>query len=156
MNPLDEDELFQARSDYLAEEPLTDEQRANLTRWILELESGNRKQTTGKLREQESATDVSYCCLGVACDLQNPHLWIVEESEEDYELEWLVGGWNGFSNEELPYEDQWFLKTYALQDAGIETLAAMNDHGESFADIAQRLREWFGSPLAPEEVVFDR
>jgi hypothetical protein len=102
------------------------------------LESGEYEQTTSVLRR-----DTAFCCLGVACDISGIGQWVQNGGEEftyrcatDFSMSVLpmdVVDWLGLerseyvSAEELPIDDELSAIT-------------MNDTGESFAEIAQKLR----------------
>lgn len=50
-------------------------------KWVAALRSGKYKQTKGALKRVSEFTEsVSYCCLGVACDLINPKGWGEKDS----------------------------------------------------------------------------
>lgn len=59
-------------------------------KWVAALRSGQYTQGIGQLRVHNKTTDaVSFCCLGVLCDLQG-HEWTDENSvcgEPDWEIQ---------------------------------------------------------------------
>ncbi|WP_367137955.1 hypothetical protein [Saccharothrix sp. HUAS TT1] len=55
-------------------------QRANFVKWMSALRSGTYSQGRGQLRIpvldlDYNITGMTYCCLGVACDVVAPHRW---------------------------------------------------------------------------------
>lgn len=96
-------------------------------KWIAALLSGDYEQTTGCLRNENG-----FCCLGVACD--------VEDSS----------GWNLMKDREVYYYDGCFsTPPYVVSDKiGIEyseinQLVDMNESGYSFVEIS----EWIQTNL---------
>ena len=119
-----------------------------LNKWVTALRSGEYKQTTGYLHDSRGM-----CCLGVLCDLyskEHPDLaeWdVLSEDEElshcrfemleNYEVlpeavqEWanmksLDGSYTAGGYDGTPYT---------------ETLAALNDKGYTFNDLADIIEE---------------
>lgn len=107
--------------------------------WADELESGRFEQTQGVLRR-----DDTYCCLGVACELAREDGVEVKPDalrldggvylydEEDVALPYSVQEWLGLDGDcglyrgDSPYTD--------------DNLAADNDHGQTFSEIARTIR----------------
>lgn len=112
-------------------------------KWLQALESGNYKQGKHLLR---SSND-EYCCLGVACELLNYNR---EKQETCY-------SYNGRS-EVLPSMKE--LGLYSLSgnfhipvnydNIPYYNLAALNDAGLSFKDIASMIRSNPENVFAPE------
>lgn len=119
--------------------------------WVEALRSGEYKQGFGQLRVEDE-----FCCLGVACDLALKHGVKVEVDTEKYGermctrydmsrsvlpiavKEWLGAG---DTNPYLPAElaDEFNLRKLSL--------AALNDDGASFDDIAYYIeRAWLKEP----------
>lgn len=107
-----------------------------LRKWVEALESGKYRQGRSGLR-----ADDQYCCLGVVCDLSGMGRW--EPSATPRLLAYATardrrGGY-------LPNDVREFL---ALQ--GEVTLAEANDVGESFVQIAQRIRAMYPDVFAEQ------
>lgn len=64
---------------------LTQAQKAKRMRWVKALESGEYQQARGELRD--SATG-GYCCLGVACDVEDTTAWWQPRIGSTY-YEWM-------------------------------------------------------------------
>lgn len=87
-------------------------------KWIAALRSGDYKQGRGVLR----SPDESFCCLGVLCDISGMGQWIRRSYYAD--------GTDGYAC--LPAA----VSRVAALSISEGRLAKMNDHGKSFADIA--------------------
>lgn len=102
----------------------TDDKRLNpeiKAKWLAALRSGKYEQGQSQLRP----TDTEFCCLGVLCDLLNPH-WDKRPTGD---------GYNHASGGVM------FTSTPVRVTAGLSTnaesqLMKMNDDGISFAQIA--------------------
>ena len=97
------------------------------TKWLEALRSDRYAQGHATLRTK----DDRFCCLGVLCDVVKPDAW----GKSDFSNS-LAHDRNGIA---FPGD-----QIYAA--AGLEynlgtTLAAMNDQGDSFADIADYIEE---------------
>ena len=79
--------------------------------WVAALRSGKYEQGRGALR-----TGDTYCCLGVACDLIDPIAW------------------DGRTWRDCAFDNIGLLPFIARGSA--ETLADLNDSGDTFAQIA--------------------
>lgn len=88
--------------------------------WVAALRSGTYPQGQSVLR----SLDGRYCCLGVLCDLVDPHGWTT--SDFSYRHRQRCN---------LPDETIYKLVEYSTSSEFI-ALAAMNDNGHSFAEIA--------------------
>jgi hypothetical protein len=88
---------------------VSDEQKANLRKWVEALESGRYKQT------RESLHKIGYCCLGVWCEIREGGEWVRTLSRsrdftyeldgetvllEDAELDGVLRGELGITEEE--------------------------------------------------------
>ena len=114
------------------------------TDWINALRSTHYKQGAGNLRNQDNLTDeVTYCCLGVACDVAGVDLDYVTGEE------WIgVGNLHDFDL--VP--DQ--LHGEGEENELVETLSSMNDntcsnnsnHVFSFNEIA----DWINNNIKGE------
>lgn len=94
-------------------------------KWLEALRGGQFKQGNGRLRSGDK-----YCCLGVLCEISKTGGW-----EEEH---WVDG--NSASKTMPP--------GYIIEQVGIEHeqalfLAGMNDSGNSFRTIADRIEEMF-------------
>ena len=98
-------------------------------KWIEALESGDYIQTDGTLKGRDSSGVVKFCCLGVYCDVMGTP--VKTESE-------AIVGWDGEGSTKHYKMTTTHLGDF--QDEGIE----MNDRGDSFMDIAQAAREFYG------------
>lgn len=104
---------------------LTYEQIQVRRAWVKALRSGQYRQTSCNLSAYEDEGRPAYCCLGVLCDVVDPH---------------NAQQWRG---EQMPPPD---LEQAAglgptIDEAG--NLAELNDvEGWSFLDIARYIEEW--------------
>jgi hypothetical protein len=105
------------------------------------LESGKYQQTTGALRKAGN-----YCCLGVACDLMDPGKW---QNDGDWvycgnhaSLPVKVMLYYGF-NFNNPYLHTLLPSKTPGSNMLLASLAAANDGGYTFKEIAQVLRDQF-------------
>lgn len=99
--------------------------------WVDALRSGKYKQARSVLRTKNN----EFCCIGVLCDLVDPHAWILEHTT----------GINP-SIEGIPWSK---MGTYLMpplewqeEIANQDTLGAyseLNDDGASFEEIADRI-----------------
>ena len=103
-------------------------------KWIAALRSGNYAQGDEALCWNNSEK-LSYCCLGVLCDIVNPTKWehFGKDTQSLYHFENSVTGWD------MPTKN--FLETQGISWAEAEILANMNDAGESFSNIATYIEE---------------
>ena len=110
-------------------------------KWIAALESGEYKQGTGFLRSIKN----EFCCLGVLCDVfqketekgewQNGH-FVYGESNNVFLPSYLAS--------EISISSNGLLKTsIECGDLRRYNLAALNDTGMPFKEIAQVIREQF-------------
>ena len=84
--------------------------------WVAALRSGKYQQGRGALRKGDT-----FCCLGVACDLIDPHGW---EEDDSFGM-----GWNGYESADLPFIDA----------EKANDLVILNDDGSSFEKIADHI-----------------
>lgn len=110
--------------------------KENINKLVDALRYGEYKQTQKCLRDENG-----YCCLGVACDIYN------KETGEGY--------WGAFNQFLSGPETEYQILTYTVRDwfgfcsknplvalAGTtEQLAALNDRGFSFAEIADLIEK---------------
>jgi hypothetical protein len=95
-------------------------------KWVEALRSGKYRQADGRLRVKESSKSYSYCCLGVLCRTMG--------------AKWQ-DGYPMIGKTRYEDEDEYLLSTAALEITGLTyakqgELAAMNDEGTPFRDIA--------------------
>jgi len=100
-------------------------------KWVDALRSGEYQQTKGRLHDENG-----FCCLGVLCDLygkENNVEWVISEyfgrymfQNEGADLPFSVIKWSGIADSGPPSDDQMC----------IGTLAALNDGGSTFNEIA--------------------
>lgn len=113
--------------------------------WIAALRSGKYKQAQGVLK-----SDTGFCCLGVACDLADPQTWrrmehYDEETGQSFECDdaWVTAA----GNDELPDKPDLPEEVFKAldEDRGdfrvMDKLAEMNDHGKTFAELADWIEE---------------
>lgn len=113
--------------------------------WIAALRSGKYKQAKGLLK-----SNTGFCCLGVACDLINQNTWkrieeYDEETGESFESDdrWYTSA----GNDELPEEQDMTEEVFQVlaseykNSRVMDKLAAMNDAGRSFAELADWIEE---------------
>lgn len=100
----------------------------NAQKWVDALRSGKYKQGIGQLRRGDT-----FCCLGVACDI----------AREDLKEEWRGEDFDG-NDLILPTSVQMWLgmenRSGFIASIGSK-LAAMNDRGTSFAEIANLIED---------------
>lgn len=127
----------------------------NMRIWIETLESGKYSQTNGGLHD-----DKGFCCLGVLCDIKGVewHLstddvatdfFYVEPTNGVPELYAMPGpevlSWLGM--ESIPFIDHEHLSAsqrVKMTHQVKPSVAALNDNGFSFAEIAALLRLQYG------------
>lgn len=97
--------------------------------WLDALRSGKYMQGKGRLRAKLNGVD-RFCCLGVLCDLLEPDRWsdngLVTGTYIHHDL-----------NEGYPGPGVQIRAAVTADECQI--LAAMNDHGKSFEEIAQTI-----------------
>lgn len=104
-------------------------------KWVNALESGEYKQTRGKLQDQ-----YGYCCLGVLCDLAiqenvipepilDDNYYVYGENKIIYYLPVKVLKWAGMKDTSGTYGEEYNVLSYK------------NDNGSSFKEIAKIIRE---------------
>jgi hypothetical protein len=119
--------------------PLSDEARAHIQGWIDALRSGDYKQTKHRLGSISRKGTLRHCCLGVACDIMNHDRWMpipdnLEEvlGDEDFlPLEYEIEDSDKVCGDKA--HEFWAQNDYC------EALAAMNDRGADFQEIADAL-----------------
>lgn len=120
-------------------------------RWVKALRSGKYRQAKGVLRSPDN--DVSYCCLGVACDLIDPNKWTKHAKEGDGALRAFAWGRRGrdsdYDDFSLPGHKA--REVIGMDDEAIAALAELNDEGYSFTDIADAI-EWIDNGESPYQV----
>ena len=109
-------------------------------RWLPALESGRYKQADGTLRHLEDGK-YSYCCLGVACNLQSNRKGWEGRKVGSVRAIGSNFGWKGSDSGDtssLLYNANWPMPALTTQE--LRELASMNDSGISFLDIASHIR----------------
>lgn len=91
-------------------------------KWVEALRSGKYKQTRNALRK----SDNRFCCLGVLCDIADPTGW--QPAPGSYRHRHLQG---------MP--DAEILRRADLPRICADELAAMNDGGKPFSEIASHI-----------------
>lgn len=92
--------------------------------WVEALRSGKYKQGREYLRTELSKGTYNYCCLGVLCDIKDERIWD-HKQPQDY---------INYAYSEFP--SYTILDWAKLNGKIAEGLAAMNDCGASFEEIA--------------------
>lgn len=114
----------------------------NQESWIKALESGEYKQGRTRLCYKERDGSLSFCCLGVACELAG-----VEREETGTRITYSgdlgsapmkVMEWLGLYGYLGSLRDG---KSYVIGSKTVACLTEANDLGASFADIAKFCRE---------------
>lgn len=95
-------------------------------KWVEALRSGKYKQGKEALRRCEP--EESFCCLGVLCDIVDPHNWELVDLGDIYTHKGKSG-----------YPDREIARSVGLDDQFITNLAMANDNGKSFEQIAARI-----------------
>lgn len=111
-------------------------------KWVAALRSGQYQQARGLLRD-----DDGYCCLGVLCDISEKGEWR-NRRHDDISWDFISDGIQ-VENSVLPYDVQ--LWAGIQQREGRFTgpndqnwcLAAMNDEGRSFEEIATIIEKYW-------------
>lgn len=101
--------------------------------WLTALRSGKYQQGRGGLLDMGDG-DKAFCCLGVLGHLCGATDNSLQGSQilEDVYMSHLLGGWNPESKGFYPFDPARPETHITLQ----RRLAAMNDNGKSFAEIA--------------------
>lgn len=116
---------------------LTETQQTNVNELLQALRSGNFKQAQNLLRTGTEETGFSYCCIGLACHLHRPDLFVMRQlhpHEYGDSLEREVLSWDGKDNNQLPLESMQVL--YGFTVSFTRQLARLNDAGTDFSKIA--------------------
>lgn len=95
-------------------------------RWVKALRSDKYTQGNGLLRYYDE-----YCCLGVACDVIDSTKW----DSSDYGDIYI---WGSFADVQLGTEE---LEALGITDPQQRELIKMNDAGDNFETIADRIEE---------------
>lgn len=115
--------------------------KATLTKWVEALESGKFKQGTGSLSRVRPGGHVSYCCLGVACELSKQEVLLNprwEKERNDRVLTWGLEGCEKSESEQMPLAIQ---DHYGLNPGEQEDMIEANDAFKlSFKEIAEQIR----------------
>ena len=102
-------------------------------RWVEALRSGNYKQGTMYLRDQESG----YCCLGVLCDVIRPDGWGFHDEKEDVSQPHVFS--DGGDEQLSPASRDFF----GIPEEIHRELIDMNDaQGKNFSEIADYIEEY--------------
>lgn len=111
--------------------------------WIQALRSGNYEQGELYIRYREDDDRLTYCCLGVLCDLgeRKNERWTKQNDGGAFSYRGLHGRAtrNGYEACGFPPDD--VLEAAGLDDSNAKYLAKMNDGGFSFETIAAYIEE---------------
>lgn len=117
-------------------DPLTRQQHDAAVDWIIALRSGKYKQGKEYLRKDES-----YCCLGVAADLQGAE-WKAEALRDWYTCAGALDAGQFLPRE---YADVLGLDKrggiYIKEGEEFSSLTGLNDNGSSFLEIADVIEQ---------------
>jgi hypothetical protein len=111
-------------------------------KWLAALRDPKAMQISMELRNDYGGR----CCLGVACDLMEVPITNRDLNPTGYDFSdyWVTEDHIGCSYEyedEIPTDD--FGVTIGLRSIELSTLAAMNDKGKTFLEIADYIEEQF-------------
>ena len=101
------------------------------TKWLEALRSGKYQQGRGILRSVNN----EYCCLGVLCDLVAPDKWT--KPEKGTAMFFMSN--NG--DKKLHFPPDSVMRAAELSIDNGDILAARNDDGQSFEEIANFIEE---------------
>jgi hypothetical protein len=113
-------------------------------KWIKALRSGEYQQGRHGLRREDSTGNVSYCCLGVLCELYR-----VEKKRSTWTF--IEHIWFSFMNEGSILPEK-VMKWAGMDDpSGMfrrktgpeDSLTSVNDSGKSFKQIARIIEKYF-------------
>lgn len=100
--------------------------------WVNALRSGEYKQGKMRMRKEDRArNDVRYCCLGVLTEVQ------CQETDAEFTHDKQLLSTNTRDWAGLEQRDPSFVR-----NGETETLATMNDRGDSFAQIADDIERY--------------
>lgn len=106
-------------------------------KWLKALRSGDYHQGRTRLRDIHD----QFCCLGVLCDMSSKGSWRRDQHDTiSYRFE-LKGTDNEPLTAMMGSLHQYALKEFGLSSSAEITLIRMNDHGESFEEIADWIEE---------------
>lgn len=125
---------------------MNDDQKAFVARWVKALRDGSYTQGQGYLKipiitpdnndgGMEWSGTYGYCCLGVACDLVDHNAWEDTQGDDNF-VYWQSDGW-GLLDVFPPRES--FQEWTGLTADAMDELAGMNDRGENFGAIADKI-----------------
>lgn len=104
--------------------------------WIQALLSVRHRQTSDYALRIKDATGFKFCAFGVLLDLIDATKWFVAET---YEAEGYRVYWWGDERDGLGMPPASVLRDVGLDANGAMEIAAMNDNGVPFSDIAGHL-----------------
>ena len=103
--------------------------------WVKALRSGEYKQGDGALRKEEDGQE-RFCCLGVLCDLVEPNQWRQLNGEWCNSTAADDGGMPREGLQEKLGLTRKINRSGRNNQSIAEKLAAMNDNGQTFKQIA--------------------
>lgn len=127
---------------------MTPERVKRITRWVNALLSGEYKRGEGVLRYTNLAGEKEHCCLGVACDLEQPNSWgALKEKGDGHSLGGHTG--NDSTGGGEFYLSARGLRLFGLTDNGQHTLAKINDDDATsdFQPLVNRILMDLGAKL---------
>lgn len=104
---------------------MTDTVKALRARWVEALRSGRYRQGKQRLKLTDAGGNISYCCLGVACDIVDPTKWALTYGPRFWSY--------GADTIMLPDSIE---RLYGLTHKDQQELMALNDSDKTFDTIA--------------------
>jgi hypothetical protein len=105
-------------------------------KWVEALRSGDYKQGRGYLC---NARTIEFCCLGVACELIDKN--VIRKELDGTVVKYRLDCESVFSKASMTMLSPELLDFVGLYRPHAADLAAMNDTGTSFAEIADYIQE---------------
>lgn len=117
-------------------------------KWLAALRSGKYQQGRGALLQQGDG-DNEYCCLGVLGSICGANSRQLSNGQilEDVDMGYVLGPWQPRKPGFYPFEPGRPETHVTIQ----RVLAAMNDNGKSFAEIADYIEANVPAVIGPEQ-----
>jgi hypothetical protein len=109
--------------------------RKNLAKWTSALRSGNYKQGRHRLAKFAPDGTIYYCCFGVACELY------IKEHPEFPRIQGYRQSIQFGPDRDLYLPPKEVAEWLGLDEAAIAILVNMNDSGERFTKIADKIEK---------------
>ncbi len=133
--------------------------------WVAALRSGEFQPTTGTLKRVErggaEGETVGHCCLGVLAEIMGTEQKVSEDNDVMFVFRDLPPFAEGYLDSNRIEEDGSELRGGYLPNRFMnqweqDSLAAMNDNGSTFGEIADAIEEKSLKDFIPSEVVVKR